>query len=314
MLNQEVKSDYYTYGLANPLKSSKENYIGGDSLHEYEFFYFGYSGREERLDEHLKCYNSDKNYHKKNTIRKIQRNGEEVIFVKILENVDEQPAIDKEIEMIAYYGRSDKGLGPLTNLTDGGEGNKRGRENLTGRKFGRLLVIEFKRLRNENIPEWVCLCECGNEKVIRSSSLKNGSTKSCGCLQKEIMREMKTRHPLLDTTIYNTWKNMLQKHNNKICDRWLESFDNFYEDMGDRISDKYMLSRINKNGIYEASNCKWMTREDCHNNRKNTIHLTVNNKTHSLKEWSNISGTNYCTMKDRYRKGWKPEEIICGKV
>ena len=119
--NPEEKSDYYVYGLANPLKPSKESYIGGKSLHEYEFFYFGFSGREERLDEHLGCYAADKNYHKKNTIKKIQRNDEEVIFVKMLENVNKQTAVDEEIEMIAYYGRADKGLGPLANMTDGGE-------------------------------------------------------------------------------------------------------------------------------------------------------------------------------------------------
>ena len=118
----EEKSDYYTYGLANPLKPTKERYIGGDSLYDYEFFYIGFTGSEKRLSQHLACYDSDTNYHKKNTIKKIQRNGEEVIFVKILMNVTKQEAKAEEIRKIAYYGRADKGLGPLTNMTDGGDG------------------------------------------------------------------------------------------------------------------------------------------------------------------------------------------------
>jgi hypothetical protein len=113
---------YYTYVLINPLKPSKESYIGGISLYDNEPFYFGISKREERLNEHLACYDTDKNGHKKNTIKKIQRNGSDPIFIKILENVDEQIAKNKEIEMIAYYGRFDKKLGPLTNMTDGGDG------------------------------------------------------------------------------------------------------------------------------------------------------------------------------------------------
>ena len=101
---------YHTYALANPLKNG-------------QYFYIGFTGRDERIDEHLDCKKSDKNYHKKNTIKEIQRAGLEVIIVKILENVDKQTAIDKEIESIALYGRRDKGTGILTNMTDGGEGN-----------------------------------------------------------------------------------------------------------------------------------------------------------------------------------------------
>ena len=113
---------YHVYVLINPLKPSKESYIGGASLYNIEPFYFGYTYREERLDEHLDCRKTDKNKHKKNTIKKIRRNGLEPIFIKILETIDEQTAKNKEIEMIAYYGRADKGLGPLTNMTDGGDG------------------------------------------------------------------------------------------------------------------------------------------------------------------------------------------------
>lgn len=121
MINSK-ENQFYTYGLADPRKLSKESYVGGISLHDYEFFYFGYSGREERIDEHLACKKSDKNMEKKNIIKEIQSAGKEVIIVKIIENVDEYTAIKKEIERIAYYGRADLDLGPLTNKTNGGDG------------------------------------------------------------------------------------------------------------------------------------------------------------------------------------------------
>ena len=117
---------YFVYGLANPLKLSKEKYIGGPSLYEFEFFYIGYTGTNRRLGQHLSCSKSDGNEQKKKLIKEIENAGEEVIFVKILENVAEYIAIKKEIEQIAYYGRFDKGLGPLTNMTDGGEGGNGG--------------------------------------------------------------------------------------------------------------------------------------------------------------------------------------------
>lgn len=136
MSNQKEKSDYYTYGLANPLKLSKESYIGGISLYEYEFFYIGYTGREERLDEHLACKKSDKNIDKKNIIREIQEAGEKVIVVKFVEGVVKWTAISKEIEQIAYYGREDLGLGPLTNRTNGGDGTADGEDH---QNFGKCV-------------------------------------------------------------------------------------------------------------------------------------------------------------------------------
>lgn len=113
---------YYDYVLLDPRKPSKESYRGGPSLFEYEPFYFGYSGREERIDEHLGCYDSDKNIDKKEIIKEIRKAGKEPISIKILENVDIYIAKKKETELIIYYGRLNEGTGPLTNKTNGGEG------------------------------------------------------------------------------------------------------------------------------------------------------------------------------------------------
>ena len=254
----EEKSDYYVYGLANPLKPTKKSYVGGVSLHEYEYFYFGFSGDEKRLDQHLKCSDTDKNYHKKNTIRKIQRNNLEVIFVKILIDADKQTAIDKEIEMIAYYGRKNKGLGPLTNMTDGGEGGGHNIINITGQKFNMLTVL--KHVKGN---KWLCRCDCGTEKVMRNSDFKSGKSKSCGCQH--------GTHGKTKTPEYKLWGNMKNwcyntSHNSysyyggrgiKVCESWKESFENFYEDMGDRPTDKHILRRKDTKDNFEPNNCEW---------------------------------------------------------
>ncbi|MCK4500680.1 hypothetical protein KAU11_09280 [Candidatus Babeliales bacterium] len=258
------KSDYYVYGLVNPLKSSKESYIGGDSLYEYEYFYFGYSGDEKRLDQHLKGKKSDKNYHKKNTIKKIERNGKKVILKKIIENVDKQTAKNKEIEMIAYYGRCDLGLGPLTNMTDGGDGGNTSnkRIDLTGKKFGRLLVLEFKERTKHRKLKWLCRCDCGTEKIIDGSHMKSGKIKSCGCQQRENIKKACTKHNKSNSKIFHTWWYIFKTYNekNKVCDRWT-TFKNFYEDMGDRPSDNHRLKRLDGNGNFEPSNCKWILKK-----------------------------------------------------
>ena len=267
------KSDYYTYGLANPLKSSKDSYIGGNSLYEYEYFYFGYSGDEKRLDHHLKCRKSDKNYHKKDTIKKIRKNDSEPIFIKILENVNKQTAIDKEIEMIAYYGRDDLDLGPLTNKTNGGDGGAtRTREDLTNQKFNRWTVIKFIGVTKNRQSNWLCKCVCGIKKEILSHNLKNGKSKSCGCLREESTAKKMTTHGKSYTPEYRILGTIKWKCYNEnspyykdyegiiICERWLESFENFYGDMGERPSDKHILSRKDKNGNFEPNNCEWKAR------------------------------------------------------
>ena len=330
-MSKEVKSDYYTYGLANPLKLSKESYIGGKSLYEYEYFYIGYSGDEKRLDSHLACYDSDKNINKKDIIREIQKAGLDVKFIKIIENVNKQTAISKEIEMISYYGREDLGLGPLANRTNGGDGgcsnDPRKRIDLTGQQFGRLTVLKFAEMDKGRNSKWLCECECGNEKIVYMSGLRTGDSQSCGCLMKERVRKAVTIHGMTGSAVHNAWNFIKKSCYNindkeyekygakgiKLCERWKDSFENFYEDMGDRPSDTYILGRINTKDNFEPSNCKWMTRIEKNNNRKNNTWLQIENESKTTSEWARISGTNYNTIKSRLRIGWSHKEAVYGK-
>lgn len=135
-------------------------------------------------------------------------------------------------------------------------------EDLTGRRFGRLVVIEMaERPWPTAYSEWVCRCDCGN--VIHTSRInlmpspgQRPGKRSCGCLYE------KHGHcgSLRKTPTYLTWKALKarEKHTGKLCRRWLK-FENFLADMGERPRYK-VLSRRDMDGPYDKHNCIWITR------------------------------------------------------
>lgn len=193
------------------------------------------------------------------------------------------------------------------------------RIDLTGLKFSHLTVIEYVGKEKYGQTIWKCKCDCGNYKDIRGSKLRSGEVKSCGCMRHPY------KHHMTDTRMYNIWCTMkarcfrptCKKYKDyggrgiTMCDEWKNDFMSFYEwSMSNGYSDELSIDRIDNNGSYEPSNCRWADAITQSNNTRTNVYLTYQSETHTLAEWSRILGISYSTMIKRRSKGLTTEEIL----
>lgn len=189
---------------------------------------------------------------------------------------------------------------------------------LTGKKFGKLTVLGVDD-RNTRKTYWNCICECGNVKSARADSLQEGRVKSCGCLKKEqdmINLTKHHNHYMSGTRIYHIWiglRNRCNKktdirHSNyggrgiKVCKEWDESFESFYNwAIENGYSKDLTIDRIDVNGNYEPSNCRWVDIKTQCNNRRTNINITIGNTTKTLMQWCEIFNLNYKKIYARYK-------------
>lgn len=200
------------------------------------------------------------------------------------------------------------------------------RVNLLGEVFGCLRVVGGP-YRKGRCTWWVCACNCGREVRVRGHSLQSGDTKSCGCFAKAQTALRSTTHGMSKTAIYRTWRCMLSRcyyvkdkcyniyggRGVVVCNRWKDSFENFYADMGDRPSNRHSLDRIDSNGNYCPENCRWATPIEQANNRRNTIRVCIDGVSKSLVDWAEFYGTRLDTIITRIHRGWPLEEAVCGR-
>ena len=187
------------------------------------------------------------------------------------------------------------------------------REDLTNKTFGKLTVIEYISNNGKN---WKCKCECGNIHYINTYRLTHINNISC-------VKCSRQTHGYSSSITYKSWQRIKQscyninnhKYKNyggrgiKVCDRWLDSFENFLEDMGER-PEGMTLDRIDNNGDYEPSNCRWATIIEQNNNKRNNHYITYNNKTLTIAEWSRVFNISKNVIYARLRNNWNDIDAI----
>lgn len=198
---------------------------------------------------------------------------------------------------------------------------------LTGNKFGRLTVVKKIGGTKYGNVSWECLCDCGNTTIVTGSHLNSNHTTSCGCYQRQRASEASLQHGhslngVMSPT-YGSWSHMKTRCNNPnypffenyggrgitYCERW-SKFDNFLEDMGERPKGRYSLERIDNEGNYEPSNCKWIPLGNQAYNTTRSANLTYKGKTKCMAEWAKILNVSYWKIKYRRKKGVPFNEIV----
>lgn len=196
---------------------------------------------------------------------------------------------------------------------------------LTGQVFGRLTVLERVNLPTKNYAVWLCKCSCGKVKKVRSCHLRNGVIFSCGCYHKEVTSKANKTHGETKTRLYNTWRSMKSRCYRKgymfyhlyggrgitVCDEWKNSYVAFRDwALKHGYSDKLTIDRIDVNGNYEPSNCRWVTqREQCSNKTVNRIVEYHGEKDIFLNMCRRLN-VNEATIRSRMKNGYSFEEAV----
>ncbi len=199
---------------------------------------------------------------------------------------------------------------------------------MVGKQFHRLTVIKFAFRKKHNQPYFFCLCQCGNVKAISSYSLRRGLTRSCGCLHREELARRNTIHGQSKrkhrSSEYVCWKGMKERcynpnredfvyygaRNITVDPKWLNDFEQFYNDMGPKPGPKYSIERIDNDGPYTRSNCVWGTPKQQANNNRHNHKLFFNGRSKTIAQLAEATGLGAANISNRLGMGWSEEKTL----
>lgn len=196
-----------------------------------------------------------------------------------------------------------------------------------GTRFGRLTFVQRvagKKSGLKTTGQSLCLCDCGNSFIARTNNLKIGDCKSCGCLKTELGIAVET-HRKSRSKEFQIWCSMKARclyesatgYENyggrgiQVCDRWLNSFEDFMEDMGPMPTPQHSIERKDVNGNYEPSNCIWLPKSEQASNTRRNRKLTFNGETLTVFQWARKTGISRPTISSRVNiLGWTTEMAL----
>jgi hypothetical protein len=198
-------------------------------------------------------------------------------------------------------------------------------KDIAGQRFGDLVVIELTE-RIGHTWHWRCQCDCGRETVADGHNIRNGTTKSCGCRVRRNDARLTHGHARAGsiTPEYRSWQGMIRRCTNpdepcfhryggrgiKVYQRWLDSFEAFFADMGPKPTPTHTIERSDNNGHYEPGNCVWATKTEQARNRRSARLLLFRGETKPLWEWAEITGLDRSTIEGRLGLGWPIERVL----
>lgn len=188
-------------------------------------------------------------------------------------------------------------------------------KNMIGQRFGKVKVLELVKLK-PGLTHCLCLCDCGNRFIAWANNVRNGHTKSCGCLVVEKQLESHFIHGKSKSRAHKIWRHLKERCENKnsksypryggrgikICPKW-NNFEKFYADMGDPPPGM-SIDRIDNNGNYGPLNCRWANAKTQANNRRSNLIFTVNGITGNLTQLCSIFEKKYTKVLQRLYRGW----------
>lgn len=196
---------------------------------------------------------------------------------------------------------------------------------LTGQRFGRLVVIERADNSADGRARWLCRCDCGQSKTVLGEHLKKGRTKSCGCAKSESSSKRFKKHGGRNSKLYRIWSNMKDRCNNpdckvysdyggrgiKVCKEWIDDFSAFQKwALANGYKEGLTIDRKNNDKGYSLDNYRWTDRKIQGNNKRNCRYITYKGQRKTVAEWSDITGIPHDTLLYRLNHGWETERIL----
>lgn len=200
-----------------------------------------------------------------------------------------------------------------------------------GQKVGRLILLRRSTVKRNGcwISLWDVQCDCGTQRRVHQTDLTTGGTRSCGCLQREVVARMKTTHGESDkTTEWSIWQGMIQRCENKnlpayknyggrgiqICKKWRESYSAFLNDVGRRPSMAHTLNRKDNEKGYSPENIEWATYSQQSRNRRSNRFIVIDGVKRMICDWADIYGIKYSLAYYRLKRGWDPKAAFTAPV